>query len=594
MNRKQIWKILENRVLPLVQKPGRYIGGEINSVVKDINRVDVRMALIFPDVYEIGMSNLGLKILYEEINSRSNFYAERAFSPWVDMEKHLRELGIPLFSLETHSPLREFDIIGFSLEYELCYTNVLNILSLADIPLWSRDRLKGDYPLVIAGGQMAYVPEPLAPFIDLFIIGDGEETVITLLEYYCRYGKRLAKREFLKQAAGMMDCIYAPSLYGAEQEGTKRDTRITPAEDGVPRRIKRHIYRDLINKRGPVAPVVPLIKTVHDRATVEIMRGCPRACRFCQAGVLYKPVRRRDSSVILDNARMLLFNTGYQELGLLSLSATDYKDIDTLTSSLLEQWQQYAVNISLPSIRIDNFSLDLIDKISKVKKTGITLAPEAASACMLAVINKGYQPMAVVTVAGQAYKLGYRVIKLYFMIGLPGETVKDLDEIVKVLGKIGKIGFKQVNVSIATMIPKAHTPFQWQDFIPLDIIREKQRYLKQAIRTRKIKLKFHQSETSFLEAVFARGDRQLAPVIYRAYQKGCRFDQWDECFRFDLWQEAFKECGMAPEDYHTGWRYEDGLPWDHIDTGIGKEFLAQESRRAQKVIEDNNKIAASL
>ena len=573
-----------------MQKPGRYTGGEINSVQKDISRMAGRIALIFPDIYEIGMSNLGLKILYEEINSQDNLYAERVFCPWVDMEKYLRDLNIPLFSLETHSPLTEFDIIGFSLEYELCYTNVLNILSLAGIPLWHRDRLSGAYPLVLAGGQMACVPEPLAPFIDLFIIGDGEEIVVQFMEYYLRYKDKLTKNDFLKQAAAMSDCIYVPSLYHAGCDSKKRMVRVTPAEEGIPRKIKRHVYRDFAKHYGPVAPVIPLIRTVHDRATVEIMRGCPRSCRFCQAGSLYKPVRRRDCDIIVSNADKLLANTGYQELGLLSLSATDYKGIDTLVASLLERGRRYAVSISLPSTRIDSFSLELIDQISRVKKTGLTLAPEAASARMLAVIDKGYGPMDVITVAEQAHKLGYRVIKLYFMIGLPGETREDLDEMAKVLYRMGKIGFKQINVSIATFIPKAYTPFQWQDFISLDNIGKKQRYLKQAIKARKIKLKFHHPATSFLEAVFSRGDRLLAPVIYRAYQKGCRFDQWDECFRFDLWLEAFRECDIAPESYHTGWRYDDGLPWDHINAGTEKEFLRKRSIQAQELIENSNDI----
>lgn len=580
MDRKQIWDILENQVLPLVKKPGRYIGGEINSVIKDLSNVDVRFALAFPDVYEIGMSNLGLKILYEEINNNNGFYAERVFSPWIDLEGHMRRLGIPMFSQETHSPLKEFDIIGFSLQYELLYTNVLNILDLAGIPKRSEERQNGDYPLIIAGGQMAYTPEPIAPYIDLFLVGDGEEVVVKVIEFYKEYGKILSRKEFLERIAKTMDFVYVPGLYKVSEDNKHRLTGFQPVGKEIPNVINRHILKDLNSSKLPEKPIVPLIKIVHDRASVEIMRGCPRNCRFCQAGKLYKPVRKRKVNDILNYVDTCIHNTGYEELGLLSLSSTDYREIGDLTKLLLEKWQKRTLSISLPSMRVDSFNLDLINEISSVKKTGITLAPEAASTKLLDVINKNYGPLDVIDIAQKAYKSGYRVIKLYFMIGLPEEEMADIDELIQLLYKVSKIGFKQVNVSISAMIPKPHTPFQWKSMINISEIKDKQQYIKSKVNKRNIKLKFSNPYLSILEAAFCRGDRRLSDVIYKVWENGARFDQWEECFSFKVWDEAFKSCNISFDTYLTNWEYSDLLPWEHIDGGICKKALIKDNEKA--------------
>lgn len=550
MNREEIWNILETKILPLVQRPGRYIGGEINSVYKDLKDVSVRIALVFPDVYEVGMSNLGLKILYEEINSREGFYAERVFSPWIDMERYMRLYNVPMFSLETHSPLREFDVIGFSLQHELSYTNVLNILNLAGIPLRREERLGGNYPLIIAGGLMAYTPEPMAPFIDLFIVGDGEGVIDKLLR-----GETL-------------DCVYAPGA-------------------NISKVVKKNTLKNL-DGSYPVKPIIPLIEVVHDRVSIEIMRGCPRSCRFCQAGMLYRPVRKRQTQDILDCAYRSIQNTGFNEVGLLSLSSTDFGGISELADTLLKKWGDRKVSISLPSMRVDSFSVELVDRISKTKKTGITLAPEAASTKLLSVINKGYKPDDIIGVSQKAYGLGYRLIKLYYMIGLPGEDMSDLDSLIDVLHRIAKIGFNKINVSISTMIPKAHTPFQWMQMLGFEKIKERQEYIKKNIKRRNIKLSFHNPHKSILEAVFGRGDRRLGDVIYRAWELGVRFDQWGECFNFNIWIQAFNDCRIKPEDYLRGFNYDEPLPWDHIDTGTSKDFLMRECEQAVKVLSCSN------
>jgi radical SAM family uncharacterized protein len=578
MKKEEIWDTLENKILPLVQKPARYIGGEVNSVSKNLSEIETRIALVFPDVYEVGMSNLGLKILYEEINKNKKYYAERAFCPWLDLEKQMRIHNVPMFSLETHSALSEFDIIGFSLQYDLCYTNVLTVIDLAGLPLHSKDRIEAslNYPLIIAGGLVSYTPEPISDFIDLFVVGDGEDLFVKIIDFYKQYGKTMSRKDFLQKIAKEMEFVYVPSLYSASPDSKGRFTNLHSDISGVPQKIKKHIVKDLLADQMPVKPIVPLIEVIHDRASVEIMRGCPRACRFCQAGVLYKPVRRRSAKVILDNALQCIKNTGYGEVGLLSLSSTDFGGIDELTDSLLKAWEKQKVSISLPSMRIDSFSLQLIDRISDVKKTGITLAPEAGSAKLLSIINKGYKPEDVIEVASSAYKLGYRVIKLYFMIGLPGEDFSDLDELIELLYKISKIGFMQVNVSISTMVPKPFTPFQWMDMIDLEKIDEKQQYIRSRIKKNKIKIKFHNRFVSILESIFGRGDRRLGDVIYKAWQAGERFDQWDECFRYDVWEKAMSDCGINMKDYLKNWSYDENLPWEHIDGGVEKEYLKKE------------------
>jgi len=565
MKREEILHLLETKILPLVQKPGRYIGGEVNMAVKDPEQVRVRLALIFPEVYELGMSNLGLKILYELVNSRPHFYAERAYSPWPDLEKYLRRHKLPLFSLETHSALTEFDVIGFTLQYELGYTNLLNILDLARLPLLSKDRQNGSWPLVIAGGPLAVTPEPVAQFIDAFVIGDGEEVIIDFLEFY-QENRGEEKTVMLAKLAETIPGIYVPSSYQ-----TKGSLKVQPKTDSVPYPIKKRIVKDLNQVPIPVKQIVPLIDIVHDRFSLEIMRGCPRKCRFCQARVIYQPVRRQQPERLLAAAREAVANTGYKELSLSSLSATDYREIDRLARELINEWPEGGLCLSLPSMRIDSFSLSLVDSISRVKKTGITLAPEAATDRLLEVIGKDVKVADLMAVAAQAYKLGYNLLKLYFMIGLPGEELADLDKLVDLLRQLSRLGKElrgrpvQLNVSIATMIPKPHTFFQRLPMLSAEQIKEKQAYLRERIKLRNVKLSFHPAEQTLLEAVFCRGDRRLGQVLLRAWQLGTKFDQWREHFRYDLWLQAFKDCGIDMNEYLCGWDDSAPLPWDHID-----------------------------
>jgi len=557
-----IWEILESKILPLVQKPGRYIGGEVNEQHKKLDSVDVRTALIFPDIYEVGMSNLALKILYEIINQYPEFYAERVFSPWPDMEEYMRRYNIPLFSLETHSALREFDILGLSVSYELSYTNILNMLDLAGIPLLTKERLAGNYPLIIAGGPAVYVPEPMAPFIDAFVIGDGEEVTVEILRFYSEWklnGHNLSQKGmFLKQMRNKIQGVYVPYC-------------------GIEGRIKKRTVNDLDKVKAPINPVVPLIGIVHDRVSVEIMRGCPRRCRFCQAGVIYKPVRRRSYENLMEIAQKCIQNTGYEELGLASLSSTDFNGIEELVDSLLTKWQGRRISLSLPSMRIDSFSLKLINRISSVKKTNITLAPEAGTDKMLEIINKGYKADDVINVVRKARNMGYRLVKLYFMIGLPNEKYSDLDGIIGIITRLAAI--VRLNISINTMIPKAHTPFQWQPMLNIDEIKKRQAYIRSRVSGRRIeRLKFSNPKRSILEAVFSRGDRQLADVVYRAYKTGAKFDQWGEYFKPDIWDKAFRDSGINVNDYLSAMDYNGALAWDHIDTGISSEYLINESK----------------
>ena len=579
MNRTEIWKTLETKILPLVQKPGRYIGGELNEVHKEPDSVDVRLALIFPDVYEIGMSNLGLKMLYEIVNQVPKFYAERVFSPWIDMEEYMRRYNVPLFSLETHSPVREFDILGFSFQYELCYTNVLNILNLSGIPMRTEERMSGNYPLVIAGGPCAYVPEPMAPFIDVFVIGDGEEIIIEILEFYRRKKEKnkgnFNKKQFLKELPDNISGVYVPT-HQKQSEGSFWCGGVP--SNGVPYKIKKRVVKDLNRSCLPTSPVVPLIGIVHDRITLEIMRGCPRRCRFCQAVVLYRPVRKRSCSELIDKARKCIRNTGYETVSLSSLSSTDFSGIEELVNDLLKEWTERKVSVSLPSMRVDSFNLSLVNQISRVKKTGITLAPEAASDKLLKVINKGYKASDVIDIAQKAYNMGYRLIKLYFMIGLPREDYSDLDGIIDTLNQLSRLG--ELNVSINTMIPKAHTPFQWLPMLSIEEIRNRQKYIRDRIRSRRVKLKFHQPELSILEAVFSRGDRRLSLVLHKAWELGAKFDQWTECFRYPLWEKAFRDCGIKMNDYLESRDYNQYLAWDCVDTGLCKDFLIEESQKA--------------
>jgi len=572
------------RILKKVSRPARYVGGELNSVVKDWDKVRVKLALAYPDVYEVGMSNLGLAILYDLVNREEDFLAERVYAPWVDMEEAMRREGLPLFSLETRHPLREFDIIGFSLQYELTYTNVLNMLDLAGIPILAFKRTDDD-PLIIAGGSCTYNPEPMAPFIDIFVIGEGEEVLLELLRAYAQWkAQGHPKRGFLQRAA-LIEGVYVPSLYRVLYNPDGTAAGVQPLLPGVPPRVRKRIVSPL--PPIPTRPVVPYVEAIHDRGNVEIQRGCGQGCRFCQAGIIYRPVRERPLEEILDSIEELLRNTGYEEIALVSLSSADYSRIEELLDALDARPRPWPLAISLPSLRVDSFSVSLAEKLEKRRRTGLTFAPEAGSQRLRDVINKKVTEENLMEVAEAAYSRGWHRIKLYFMIGLPTETMEDVEAIAGLVRKVFETGRRyhkgraEVAVSVATFVPKPHTPFQWLPLAPDEEIKEKQRLLKNRLRRRGIYLSWSDARTTLLEAVFSRGDRRLGEVIYLAWEKGARFDAWGEVFDERPWHEAFAEAGLDPDFYVRRPRpREEIFPWDHIDTGVTKEFLWEEYQRA--------------
>ena len=579
------------KLLLSVQKPGRYSGGEINSVIKDKSKVDVRFAFCFPDTYEIGMSHLGMKILYSQFNERDDIWCERVFAPWLDFEEVLRENNMPLFALESRDPIKDFDFIGFTLQYEMAYTNVLNMIDLAGLPLKSKDR-KDLSPLVVAGGPCACNPEPLAEFIDLFFIGEGEEVDLELIDLYKEFKKKGAsKEEFLREAA-KIDGIYVPSLYKDEYNADGTLKALTP-ENGIAPTIKKRIIKDMDKSYYPEKFVVPFIEIVHDRAVQEVFRGCIRGCRFCQAGFIYRPVREKSVDTINKQAKCLCESTGYDEISLSSLSTSDYREIETLLNKLLEWTEKSHVSLALPSLRIDNFSDELLEKIKHVRKSGLTFAPEAGTQRLRDVINKNLTEEEILTTCRTAFAGGYTSVKLYFMLGLPTETDEDIVGIAELGQRIvneyynmpNKPKGKGVNVSISvsTFVPKPFTPFQFEPQITLDEIRRRQELLKNSITTKKISLSYHDSATSFLEGAFARGDRRMSAVIEKAYEMGCKFDGWTECFEPEKWYEAFKECGLSPEFYANRTReYDEVTPWEHIDVGVTKDFLVKENKVAHE------------
>lgn len=580
-----------DKLLLSVQKPGRYSGGEINSVVKDKEKVDIRFAFCFPDTYEIGMSHLGMKILYSLFNSRDDIWCERVFAPWTDFEEVLRKNNIPLFALESRDPIRNFDFIGFTLQYEMAYTNVLNMLDLAGLPLKSKDR-KDLSPLVVAGGPCTCNPEPLADFIDLFFIGEGEEVDLVVIDLFKEYKKKGADKEEFLRAAAKIEGVYVPSLYRDEYNSDGTLKSLTP-ENGVPKTVKKRIIKDMDKSYYPEKFVVPFIEIVHDRAVQEIFRGCIRGCRFCQAGFIYRPVREKSVDTINKQAKCLCENTGYDEISLSSLSTSDYREIEPLLNNLLEWTERKHVSLALPSLRIDNFSDELLEKINHVRKSGLTFAPEAGTQRLRDVINKNITEEEILTTCRTAFAGGYTSVKLYFMLGLPTETDEDLVGIANLGQKIvnefysmpDKPKGKGVNVSISvsTFVPKPFTPFQFEPQISFEEIRRRQELLKSSITTKKISLSYHDSATSFLEGAFARGDRRLGAVIEKAYRSGCKFDSWTECFDPQKWYDAFAECGLSPEFYANRQReYSETTPWEHIDVGVTKNFLVKENELAHK------------
>ncbi|MEL5865396.1 TIGR03960 family B12-binding radical SAM protein [Clostridium cochlearium] len=579
-------------ILYKVEKPGRYIGEEFNSYIKDKEKVDIRFAFCFPDVYEVGMSHLGMKILYYTMNKREDTYCERAFAPWPDMEKELRNNNIPLFTLETKDSLSKFDFVGFTLQYEMSYTNILNMLNMSNIPLTYEKRREED-PLIVCGGPCAYNPEPLYKIVDFFVLGEGEEVTNEYLDLYKEFKKQgKSKSEYLR-AISKIEGIYVPSLYEAlyNQDGTLKDFK--PIYEDVPKKVKKRIIKDLNQVDYPDKLIVPYTEIVHDRITLETFRGCTRGCRFCQAGMIYRPVREKGKDKLIELADQLLKSTGYNEISLTSLSICDYSDVDNLIKTLIEKYMDEKVGVSLPSLRIDSFFVELINEIQKVRKTGLTFAPEAGTQKMRDVINKGVTEEDLIRTVRSAFESGWSTIKLYYMLGLPYETVEDVkgiahtsekvvDEYYKVPKDKRKKGLR-VNVSASIFVPKPFTPFQWVAQDREEDVKEKIYALKDEFKSRAIHFTYHASKVSFLEAIFARADRRVCDVLIRAFEKGCKFDGWSEYFNYDAWMEAFEECGIDPEFYaYRNREYSELLPWDFIDIGVNKSYLIEENERAKR------------
>ena len=575
-----------DNILPQVTKPARYTGGEWNSTVKDWDKTPIRIALSFPDTYEIGMSNIALPILYDLLNRQPDVLAERVYAPWIDMAAAMQNGGIPLFSLESRHPLKEFDIIGFSLGYELTYTNVLNMLHLAQIPVLAEER-DNSQPVIIAGGSCCLNPEPMADFIDIFVVGDGEEALLELIDSFRSWkdsGKRASKKQLFRQVAAIPG-IYVPSLYQVEYQADGLIKSITPtAAEASP-----SIQRRIVNKLPPPVTrlVVPFIEVVHDRGAIEIQRGCSRGCRFCQAGMIYRPVRERPPEEVLQAAGDLISNCGYDEISLVSLSTSDYTGIDELVASLSQRYPNLA--LSLPSLRLDSFSVRLMASLPARSKTGLTFAPEAGSERLRRIINKNTPEDKLLETAAAAFDRGWTTLKLYFMLGFPTETAEDVDGIIQLVNKVRSLGRQtsgkkpQIRVSASTFVPKPHTPFQWVAQENEPQLSDKHELLKQGLQRKGTRLSWPDPKLSLLEAALSRGDRRLGKVIYRAWKLGSTFDAWNEHFNYENWLHAFTESGLEPGFYARRERTLDELlPWAHIDAGVSAAFLKQEYQRAIK------------
>ena len=579
------------KLLKKVQKPARYIGGEFNSVVKDKNKIDLRYAFCFPDSYEIGMSHLGMKILYSLVNDREDAWCERCFAPWDDMEQLMRQNNIKLYALESGDPLCDFDLIGFTLQYELCYTNMLNMLDLGGVPVLKKDR-KDLTPIILAGGPCVCNPEPIVDFVDIFLPGEGEEVTNEVLDLLKEHKKKGSSRiEFLRDAA-KIEGVYVPEFYNVNynEDGTIKSVENF---ETAPPKVKKRIIADLDTTHYPKNFVVPYIDVVQDRTVGEVFRGCIRGCRFCQAGFIYRPIREKSPEVINEQCKRISDATGYNEISLCSLSTSDYSKIDKLIPMLFKWALDENINVALPSLRVDNFSEELIEELKKVRKSGLTFAPEAGTQRLRDAINKNVTEEEVLRTAKMAFDGGWTTVKLYFMMGLPTETDEDIEGICNLAQKVVDLYYANpnkpkgkavtVNVSCASFVPKPFTPFQYEPQDTGENLRRKQKILLSSCKSHKIQISYHQSDTSLLEGVFARGDRRLGAVIYNAWKKGCKFDSWDEFFDFSKWSEAFKECNLEPEFYANRRRdYDEIMPWDHMDYGIRKDFLIEENKKAHR------------
>lgn len=584
---------LKDKILSRVTKPTRYTGGELNAVIKDPKTVDIRFGFCFPDVYEIAMSHLGLKIIYHTLNTRSDTYCERVFAPWDDMEQEMLKHNMPLFALETGDEVTHFDILGFTLQYELSYSNIVNMLKLANVPVLAEERGE-EYPLVYGGGPCAYNAEPIADIFDFFMLGEGEEQVhetIDVIKAWKKEGKK-SKKELLERLV-KVDGIYVPSFYDVEYNENGTVKSITPNNPNAPKTILKCVMKDFDATYAPDTIIVPYGEVVHDRVMLEVMRGCMRGCRFCQAGYIYRPLRERKPETLLSLADSLLSKSGFDEISLSSLSTSDFSGLQCLADGLLKITEEKKIGLSLPSLRIDNFSLELMEKVQKVRKSGITFAPEAGTQRLRDVINKNITEDNILSSTKLLFNGGWTNVKLYFMIGLPTETDTDVVGIADLAGKVLGVYFdipkeeraKNINITVSTssFVPKPFTAFQWIGMDSREELIRKQKLIKDSIPSKRIRYTYHDNETSYLEGVFARGDRRLCKSIIRAVELGCKFDGWGEFFDFDKWMQAFSETGIDPDFYTARERsYDEVLPWDHIDVGVTKEFLINENEKAKK------------